>query len=132
MTSTEISGKTGRGWPWFAAWTLVGALVALGLLALLSVGPLALLAAGVLAGLLLRAPRTHQGWPGILCGPAILSLVVAYLNRQGPGDVCRSDANGGSCVQQWSPWPWLAVGLVLLAASVVIFVLVSRRSEQAV
>ena len=43
-----------------------------------------------------------------------LLLVLAFLNRHGPGMVC----GGTKCEQQFSPWPWLIAGVlfVLLGA----------------
>ncbi len=63
-----------------------------------------------------------------LSGLGVLPLVVAWLNRDGPGEVCRSlGATGQECTEEWSPWPWLAVGVTLVAAGVVLTVLAVRR-----
>jgi hypothetical protein len=48
-------------------------------------------------------------------------VYIAYLNRHGPGEVCRTNAAQHECTTQWSPWPWLLVGLVLVAAGVLLF-----------
>lgn len=104
----------------FAAWTLVGAAGVLGVLAILTIGIFVLAGTALLAGLLAWRLRSPQAGPGLLAGAGVLPLVVAYLNRGGPGTVCTTSAEGGSCIQEMSPWPWAATGLFLIAAGVAI------------
>jgi hypothetical protein len=60
------------------------------------------------------------GHVGLLAGLSVTPLYLAWLNRHGPGTVCKSyGRDGSSCEDQWSPWPFLAVALVLLAVAVV-------------
>jgi hypothetical protein len=49
-------------------------------------------------------------------------LYVAWLNRDGPGQVCTSTATDTSCADEWSPWPFVALAVVLAGAGVVAFV----------
>jgi hypothetical protein len=51
--------------------------------------------------LLGRDPRTRPAWLGVLVGAGALLLLLAYINREGPG------------------WKWLAAGLVLIAAGLI-------------
>jgi len=73
-----------------------------------------------------RLPPAHLAFLA-LSGAGVLPLVVAWLNRDGPGDVCRTWADGQSCTEEWSPWPWLAAGVALVAAGIVLTVVTSRH-----
>jgi hypothetical protein len=109
--------------PAFLGWLVIGAGGSLGVLSLLTIGPFVLLATLMLAGLLLW--RVDFGWAmaGIISGAAAPVLYVAWLNRDGPGNVCTTYADGGqSCGDEWSPWPFVAVAVILLVAGVVVFV----------
>jgi hypothetical protein len=64
---------------------------------------------------LVTRPRARVGVPGLLVGLSLPLFYVAYLNRSGPGIVCQTiGTTDRSCVDQWSPWPWFAVAVVLL------------------
>ena len=108
------------------AWALVGAVGALTLLATFT--PLILLApvVGLLGLLLLTRPRARAAAPALICGPALPLLFVAWLNRDGPGNVCTTTVTSQSCVEEWSPWPWLVAGLWFIAGGVVISVAYRR------
>jgi hypothetical protein len=117
-------------WGWFAAWLVVGAGYALGTLSILTIGPFVLLISTVSTVMLvvLARRRSLRGLPGLVSGPGVLLLYVAYLNRSGPGNVCQTLGHGGQhCTDEWSPWPWAAGGILLLLAGVVFFLLGSRR-----
>ena len=53
-------------------------------------------------------------------------LVVAYLNRGGPGLVCHvttsSLGTGQSCRQEWNPWFLAGGGVILLVLGLALFV----------
>ncbi len=121
-------------WGAFFAWAAIGAMALAGLLAVFAI-PVFLVLEGVAgAGALALSARktTRVGTPGLVFGVAVLLLYLAYLNRNGPGDVCVSHA-GQECTsveEQWSPWPWLLAGLVLATVGVVAFVQ-TRRAAQA-
>jgi hypothetical protein len=106
--------------PAFLGWCLAGAGGCFGVLAMLTVGPFVLLATLLLsAGLLWR----HGfGWAmgGLLSGAALPLLYVAWLNRDGPGEVCTRTATSVSCGDEWSPWPFVAVAVALVVAGVVV------------
>jgi hypothetical protein len=108
-------------WRWFWAWAGVGLLVPMTLLGAFTIGlymvPLAVI--GTL--LLVRRPAARRGFVGLVAGFGAPFLVVALLNRDGPGTICTSTATSQSCLQEWSPWPWVAVGLLFLAAGVWLF-----------
>ncbi|MCH5677243.1 hypothetical protein [Streptomyces gilvus] len=114
--------------PWFCAWLAVGALGSLGLVAILSIGvyllPLALVAAGLLA----TRRGSFAGLPGLLSGLGVPLLYVAFLNRGGPGNVCTTTSTSQSCVDEYNPWLWLAAGVVLLLAGIVLGAVRQRRT----
>ncbi|MFJ1970915.1 hypothetical protein ACIO93_19770 [Streptomyces sp. NPDC087903] len=115
--------------PWFLAWLAIGAAAGLGVLTILTIG-LYLLLISVAAALAVAARRRSAvGLPGLLSGVGLPLLYVAYLNRQGPGTVCTTTATGQSCVDEWSPWLWLAAGVVLFLAGAVWFTVTGRRGR---
>ena len=119
--------KSDRSWLWFGAWVLVGGGYALALASLLSIGIFVLaLTAGATAWLASRR-GSLVGLPGALCGPALPLLLIAYLNRGGPGTVCTGTPENNSCTDEWSPWPFLGTGVLLLAVGLVLFLVVRRR-----
>jgi hypothetical protein len=110
---------------WFVAWMLVGALIGLVFAAAFASLPLLpFVAAGII--LLARGERV-RGASGALVGAALPLLLVAYLNRHGPGEYCTAIPGGEKCGDEWSPWPWLIAALLLIAAGVIGF----RRSARA-
>jgi hypothetical protein len=115
-------------WVWFTAWLLVGAGYALSLVGVASIGllvlPLPLLGTVLLA----RRQRASSGLPGLISGLAVPLLYVAYLNRAGPGTICTTVTGGQECNDEWSPWPWLAVGVILLVLGVATFIGRQRRA----
>jgi hypothetical protein len=119
--------RRGRTALLFGAWACVGALGAFGIAALLSVGIVLLALAGGLAALLLW--RTTSEWvpmAGVGLGAAVPAGYLGWINRDGPGTVCHGIANGVSCTDEWAPWPFYAVALVLAVVSVGVFVYLDR------
>jgi hypothetical protein len=79
--------------------------------------------AGLLA--LLKWGGNRKSAVGVISGLGLPFFYIAYLNRGGPGMVCRATGNGGrECTQEYSPWTWLVIGLILVVSGVVLF----RRS----
>ena len=120
-----------RNVTWFIAWMLTGAGYALGILGALSIGPYVLVI--TVAATIVLATRTGSkvGLPGLVSGLGLPLFYVAFLNRSGPGTVCTSTGTGQSCVDEWSPWPWLAIGIVLLVSGYVWFAMTHRRGGAA-
>jgi hypothetical protein len=109
--------------PWWAygLWGVVGLLFGFGLAALLTIGAFFLLAAAVLALLALRLPACRNASAvAMLCGAGAVPLYIAWLNRDGPGEVCRSSVGGESCLQEWSPWPFVAAAVVLVVGGLLL------------
>jgi hypothetical protein len=115
----------------FGIWLLLGGGFAFGFLAILSIGIFVLPVVLILAVLAGRRGVTGRGLLGLVSGAGLPLLYVAWLNRDGPGEVCRRVANGVECTQQSSPWPWLGVGLALVAAGAALFVAVGARRSDA-
>jgi hypothetical protein len=124
MTATPIDR---RDVLWFIAWTLTGAGYALGILGALSIGPYVLVITVAATIVLATRAGSRVGLPGLVSGLSLPLFYVAFLNRSGPGTVCTSTATSHSCVDQWSPWPWIAIGIVLLVSGWVWFAKADRR-----
>jgi hypothetical protein len=110
-------------------WFAVGVSYGFGIAALLSVGVLFLLVATAGTALLAWRPSTRSGWPAVICGPAIVLLYIAYLNRNGPGTVCTRTGSGGqSCADEYAPWPFVAAAVLLIVVGAALAVGLARRS----
>lgn len=102
----------GIGW-----WTLVGALAGFVVLALLTIGVFVAPLVVVLGAGGLVSSRLRRGMaPGLLLGLSTAPLWLAWLNRSGPGTVCETTPVSQSCGEQLSPWPLLALAVVLAGA----------------
>jgi MYXO-CTERM domain-containing protein len=106
---------------WFLAWLVVGVAWMFVLLGAMTIGillvPLALTGTILLA----RHRSAAIGAYGLVSGLGLPFLFVAYLNRDGPGEVCRTVRSGSRCTEEWSPWPWFAIGALLLLGGVALF-----------
>jgi hypothetical protein len=101
---------------WFWAWALVGALGAIGLV---SLGPIALAPALTGGALMARIPAARESRFGLLTGAGLPLLLVAYLQRDGPGTTCFRTATSAGCDEHLNPLPWLLLGLVFVVAGLV-------------
>jgi len=125
---TTISARRDRrGVVWFIAWMLVGAGYALGVLSAPSIGLFVLLITVVATIVLATRPANRVGLPGLLSGLSLPLFYVAFLNRSGPGTICTTTATSRSCSDEWSPWPWLVIGIVLFLSGCVWFAMANRR-----
>jgi hypothetical protein len=57
---------------------------------------------------------------GLFAGAGLLCLIVAYVQRDGPGITCWHTATASGCAQHLNPIPWLVVGIVLVAGAVIV------------
>jgi hypothetical protein len=120
-------------WASFFAWPMIGAALSLSVLGAMTIGvfvfPFAI--AGLFA--LRKWGGNQKSSVGLISGAGLPVLYVAYLNRQGPGMVCGSYKNGGGyCTQEYSPWPFLIVGAILVALGVVLFIRLRNQTEHIV
>lgn len=109
-------------------WIAVGGLIGIGVASLLTIGLVFLLAGGVLGVIGSLLPALHNRSAGAaLAGLGAAALFLAWLNRGGPGEVCKPLSDDGmSCVDAASPWPFMAVAAALVAGAV----LLARRRAQ--
>ncbi len=121
MSTDAATAPVTRTPPWWAYvwWGVVGALLGFGVAALLTVGIVFLLAGVLLTvvGALVPALRNRSA-VAIPSGVACLVLYLAWLNRDGPGNVCQTTGLETRCVDEYSPWPFLIAAVVLVATSV--------------
>jgi hypothetical protein len=115
---------------WYWAWAAVGAFGTLALLAALTIGIFLVPVVLVAVVVLVRRPESFRGLPGLVSGLGAPLLYVAYLNRDGPGEVCTTSGGGVSCTEEWSPWPWLGLGVLLVVIGAALF-LSSRAARRA-
>lgn len=116
-------------WP-LLGWTACGLGFALALLTPSTIGLPAAAASVALTLALLACERARgSATAGLIAGCGLLALAIAYLNRDGPGDVCTTSVRESSCTGEWSPWPWLGVGVVFRGAAVTL-VLRSARDDR--
>jgi hypothetical protein len=116
-------------WMWFTAWLLVGAGYALSLIGVASIGLFVLPLPVLATVLLVRRRPAARGLPGLISGLGVPLLYVAYVNRAGPGTICTAVTGGQECHGEWSPWPWLAVGVILVVLGVAAFAGRQRRAS---
>jgi hypothetical protein len=110
-------------WGRFAAWAAAGAALALGSISWLGPGPIFGLAALVALIVLAATGRLRHPAFGLLAGCGAVALVIAWLNRKGPGTVYwhTATASGGDTYPD--PRPWLVAGVALVAAGSLGFLL---------
>lgn len=112
-------------------WALVGALGAFGLAALPSVGMFLLLGAALLTILAIALKVNRHALPALLIGAAVIPFYIAWLNRDGPGNICTPIENGTSCGEQLNPWPFVAAGAVFVALGAVLLRVTRAKRRQA-
>jgi hypothetical protein len=102
-------------WLLFVVWAAVGFAIGFGVLV---VGPLALVLLVAAVGLLMFVDSLRLGAFGLLPGLGAVSLIVAYVQRKGPGTVYWRTAGASGSIQYLDPRPWLAAGIVLVLLGV--------------
>jgi hypothetical protein len=123
MTERPHTAKT------LTAWILVGLAGLASVAGILTIGvfTMPLVYAGAI--LLLVRPDRTRGAAIMLFALAVGPLLVAWLNRDGPGQVCRSyPPDGVACGTQLNPWPWLG-GAAASAAIATVLILHARRRD---
>jgi len=113
--------RAGRGWLWFAAWCVAGALFLFSFLAGFSIGLFVLpFAAGALLYVAWRAPHISEGL-GFVAGIGVTLLLVAFLSRDyrpcPEGALAPGRRSAGTSIEcgGFDPTPWLLAGVVTVA-----------------
>ena len=120
LAPRRVTGSQPRSPLVLLAWALSGAVLALGLGTAFTPWLLLSVPAVGLALLLgLRSGTDRRAWAA-LAGAGWLPLWLAWLNRDGPGDVCTGSVAASTCTTEGSPWPWLVAGLVMLVGGLVL------------
>lgn len=122
------SQAAGRGFRWFMAWTLAGAMMSFSLLAGFSIGLFVLpLAAAVMLWTVRRSPHAVEA-VGLFAGTGIVLLVIAFINRgytgcPAGGLSIGTDAPAGTAVScgGLDPHPWLVAGVAFTAAGLALY-----------
>jgi hypothetical protein len=117
--------NVGGRWVSFTAWAALGCLAGLGSLSVL-VG-IAPLTAVVVLALIARHSVSRAAF-GMFTGIGAACLLVAYLNRRGPGLVAWHSATSAGVDEYADPRPWLAAGLALAGIGLAAFLW--RRRDQ--
>jgi amino acid transporter len=117
----SVRGRHVAEWGWFCVWAVVGGCVAISFISF--VGPFFLpgAALGALAGMRWGRSSVARSSLGAVTGAGIPFLIVAYLERKGPGTVCWKAATATGCDDYLDPRPWLVIGLVLVLGGIAAF-----------
>ena len=111
-----------------ALWLLVGTLIGFGVAGMMTIGIFLLAAAAVLFIVGVGVPVIDKRTvPATLIGVATAPFYIAWLNRQGPGEICTQNRSGTSCIEQWDPLPFVIAGAVLLLLGLVLTWLALRQ-----
>ena len=111
----------GECW-WFWVWAVSGGCLAISFVSAVGLFFLPVVALGALAGLRWGRAYSATAPLGAITGAGIPLLLVAYVQRKGPGTVCWHTATASGCDDYLDPRPWLAIGLVLVLAGIGAFV----------
>jgi len=129
VTRLSVARRPAAHWGWFAAWFVAGSAFALGILGALTIGIFILPVAAVATFVLVTRRTSTAGITGLISGLGAPLLLVAYFNRNGPGDICTTTVTSSSCMQESSPWPWLAVAVVLIALGTAVFLATAKPTS---
>lgn len=114
----------------FALWALVGACLGLGAFGIMTIGVVFIVLGVALAAICLNMPRfRNMSAVAAISGLGLPCLYIAWLNRGGPGEVCEQTNSSLHCYEAWNPWPFLAVGLVLIAAGAAAAWLTAKKPQ---
>ena len=110
--------RRGARWVSFTAWAALGCVAVLGTLSVqVFIAPLA---AVVVLALIARHIVSRAAF-GLFTGIGAACLLVAYLNRRGPGLVAWHTATSAGADEYLDPRPWLAAGLAFAAIGLAAF-----------
>jgi hypothetical protein len=114
---------------WFWVWAVAGGCAAMSFVSFIGVFFLPVAALSVLAALRWGRRSAGRSALGAITGAGVPFLIVAYVQRKGPGTVCWHTATASGCDEYLDPRPWLAIGLMLTLGGVAAF-LVARAGQR--
>ena len=117
MATRPIEGE----WAWFWVWAVVGGCTTISFVSVIGVFFLPVAALGALAGVHWGRRSMPRSALGAITGAGIPFLLVAYVQRKGPGTVCWHTATASGCDEYLDPRPWLVIGLVLTLGGIAAF-----------
>jgi uncharacterized membrane protein YccC len=110
-----MSAERKASWAGFVLWALVGALFGFATVSFIVIAFIPAIVILILA--ITRKNLIPSGW-GVLAGLGSIPVLVAYIQRQGPGTVCTYTPTETSCQDYLNPLPWLIAGLAMVAVGV--------------
>jgi hypothetical protein len=110
-----MSTERKASWAGFVVWALVGGLFGFASISFFVIAFIPAIAILILA--ITRKSLVPSGW-GALAGLGVIPLLVAYIQRKGPGTVCWQTGTASGCDDYLNPWPWLIAGVVMVAFGV--------------
>ncbi|HUX03737.1 MAG TPA: hypothetical protein VMV53_02365 [Acidimicrobiales bacterium] len=116
-----------RPWPMFLAWLIVGALWMAVFAGMASIGIFLLPVAGFATWFLVRRPGSLQGIVALISLGGLPFFFRARMNPQNQGATMVGGLGGVTGGSATNPWPWVAVGALFTVASVVVFLVTTRR-----
>ncbi len=130
MTAPTSATPTSRrpSWPRALAWAATGVAGAVGVLGILTIGMFILPVVYVAVGSLLLGTRPLRFVSAALVAESLPMFIAARFLWGGPVHECHDLAGGGiSCTDIPSPYPWLALGIVLLVGGGTWWLALGRR-----
>lgn len=104
-------------WTAFIGWAVLGVIAGLSAVSF----PSGLVVPIVASVVVVRVrPASRRSWSGLLAGIGAVFLFVAYVQRRGPGTTCWHTATAAGCDEYLDPLPWVAVGVPLVVAGLVV------------
>ncbi len=112
---------------WFWVWALAGGCAAISFISFIGPFFLPVAALAAFAGVRWGRESISRSSLGAVTGAGVPFLIVAYLQRKGPGTVCWQRGTASGCDEYLDPRPWLAIGLALVVAGIAAFLLARAR-----
>ena len=124
---TISSEQVHRPWSMFFGWLLVGALWMAVFAGLASIGIFLLPVAGVATWFMSRRPESRLGMPALISLGGLPFFIRARMNPQNQGVTMVGGLGGVTGGSETNPWPWVAIGALFIVASIVVFLMMTRR-----
>jgi hypothetical protein len=92
-----------------------------------SIGIFLIPVVGVATWFLARRPRSLQGIVALISLGGLPFFIRARMSPQNQGVIMVGGPAGITGGSKTNPWPWVAIGMLFLIASLVVFLLKTRR-----